>query len=363
MFLFKTKEKYLDNFGVVQDPRSKKERQMDFRVEELYSALPKPKWEVIHSLTEIHKFPIFDQDSSGSCLAQATAKALGIENFLEEEKFVAVSARDIYSRRRNKSVGMWLQDALHIAVKHGGTLEQLMPSQKKPEAFMSTKDDETPLTNEVAKILRARNYVMSPIDMDSIAVQIESSEDDVGKPIILTLKFGPGEWNYGMPKIKSANPSRWYYHGVVAREAFLWKGLPVILIEDSWEPKSGFDGIRLLTEDWWGQNRITGAGYFIGLPNVLPDEKPQKPKYRFERNLCWGMKGQEIKNLQTALRYLSIFPGAIDITGNFYGITLKSVKLFQETYRKDIEKVLGHSIHATGFVGPGTRAILNKIFK
>ncbi len=58
-----------------------------------------------------------------------------------------------------------------------------------------------------------------------------------------------------------------------------------------------------------------------------------------------------------------MFPSRIEsFTGNFSGITLRAVMLFQETYRNEISKIVGHQIKGTGFVGTGTRTQLNRIF-
>ena len=69
----------------------------DYDLREIASA-PIVSWT---EKTDFKSFPIFNQSQSSSCVAQATAKLLGIENYLEEGKFVSLSARDIYSRRIN----------------------------------------------------------------------------------------------------------------------------------------------------------------------------------------------------------------------------------------------------------------------
>ena len=84
--------------GLIEDQRPVKEQERDYHAEEMMTAVP-VDW-VEKDPSQWRKFPIFDQDGSGSCVGQTVAKLLGIENFVEEGKFVRFSARDIYSKRK-----------------------------------------------------------------------------------------------------------------------------------------------------------------------------------------------------------------------------------------------------------------------
>jgi len=358
MFLHRIiKPKELENFGVIQDPRPKIERQMDYKAEEIIEFAP-PRWEK-KTFKDVLRLPIFDQDASSSCLAQATAKTLGMENLIEEKKFVKISARDIYTRRINSGPGMSLQDVLNIGKKWGGCLEELMPSQRLPEDKMNDSSDRTPLTISVARLLRASNYLFLPLDLEAIASQILSVS--TGKPVIIVVRFGSREWSRTVPKILYKTPPKWYYHGVCARDAFIYKEKKGLLIDDSWGPDSGYEGMRFVNQDWFEQGRILGAGYFLPLPNPQPGI--DKPKYKFKRDLYYGLrKDKDVQMLQKCLNYLGMFPFIVDTTGNFFGITLAGVQMFQRTYSKEISDIVGYQIRATGYVGLGTRGLLNKMF-
>jgi len=136
--------------GVVSDPRPDLEKKRDFRAEELFEFTPF-EWKEKPD-AEWFKWPIFNQNHSSSCLAQATAKALGIENFLEEGKFNFHSAKDIYLQRKNyPSKGMWFQDVLRIAHEEGACFEQQMLSQHLNEVTMNLKECRTFSMKSVAK--------------------------------------------------------------------------------------------------------------------------------------------------------------------------------------------------------------------
>jgi hypothetical protein len=281
-------------------------------------------------------------------VGQAVAKVLGIENFIEEGKFVHYSARDIYTRRANApGEGMWFQNAMDIGHNSGAAFEQLMPSQGLGEGPMNDSSDRTPLVELSAKIGRGGNYINLPINIDAIASKIETE----GKAVVLGVRFGPNEWDRAVPQILGTDTR--YGHGIAATNATLYQGKKALITEDSWGTNSGNGGRRIVTQDWFNSGRISFAGYFTYLKN---DGMPEtnKPHYQFRNNLSYGMrKNPEVVKLQECLSYLKYFPSSVDFTGNFLGITLKAVKDFQKAY--GITPV-------SGLVGPVTRAKLNELF-
>ncbi len=346
MIFFKKKPKVnIENLGLLSDPRTDEEKAKDYRVEEIAFAPTPFSWKEKPE-SEWRKFPIFFQDGSSSCVAQAVAKALGIENFIEEGKFVHYSARDIYTRRMNyPGEGMYFLNGMAIGHDNGATFEQLMPSQGMVEVAMNSAEDRTPLCEIAGKIGRGGNYIQLPIDIDAIASMIETQ----GKGVVIGVRFGPNEWAKEVPQILGTNTP--YGHGICATNATLYQGKKAIVIEDSWGVDSGKDGRRIVTKDWFDAGRIVFAGYYTFLKN---DGSENKPTYFFAKDLKYGMVGEpEVVKLQECLSYLKFFPSGVEFTGNFYGITLKAVKDFQEA----------HGITpVSGFVGPITRAKLNDLF-
>ena len=85
-FLKKKPTVNIEKLGVIEDPRNADEKAKDYKAEEIVFSYAPFEWkEKLEA--DWRKFPIFDQDSSRSCVAQAVAKALGIENYIEEKKF------------------------------------------------------------------------------------------------------------------------------------------------------------------------------------------------------------------------------------------------------------------------------------
>lgn len=344
---FKKKPKVnIESLGLIDDPRTQEEKDKDFRAEEILASFAPIEWKEKPE-SEWRKFPVFSQAQSSSCVAQAVAKALGIENYLEEQKFVRFSARDIYIRRMNlPGEGMYFANALDIGYKFGATVEQLMPSQGMPESAMNISSDRTPLTEMIAKIAKGGNYFSLPVNIESIASIVEPS----GKPVIIGARFGPNEW-FGKKVPEVLNVSGIWGHGICVTNAILYQGKKALIIEDSAYYDADKEAVRIITEDWFKANRIVFAGYFAFLQNSGMEVKP---KYIFNKDLKYGMTNNtDVKKLQECLAYLKLFPTRTEFTGNFYGLTLKGVMAFQ---------VLNGITPAAGLVGPATRAKLNENF-
>ena len=95
---------------------------------------------------------------------------------------------------------------------------------------------------------------------------------------------------------------------------------------------------------------------------VLDFLTKEKPVYNFTINLKYGVVNQDVYWLKKCLDYLGLIEN-ISFT-KFFGIqTLKAVKDFQVQYRKDISELAGYSINITGYIGTGTRGVLNRLFK
>lgn len=109
----------------------------------------------------------------------------------------------------------------------------------------------------------------------------------------------------------------------------------------------------------------TGTGYYGSqtknyLEKLSIEVEKIKAEIKWTRNLTTGMRGEDIKALQEIL----IKEGAwerpdIEATGYFGPITKAAVIKFQEKYASEILEPLG-LVKGTGFVGPSTRAYLEK---
>jgi hypothetical protein len=343
-----------DFTGVVIDPRTYEEQMLDYQHNEIalgamvdWRDKPQEEW---------NKFPIRAQNGSGSCVAQATVKLLGIENRRETNDFRIFSAYDIYIRRNTKpAAGMWAQDAFSIACNYGATFETLIPSQNMTEAAMNKPVSRTGEMEAIAQTYKAGGYVtISSLDIDDIAQVIAHN-----KGVLLLVKFTSDEWN-DVPVAKSMFPN--LYHAVAAVDYTLWKGEKALVIEDSWGKFYGLEGRRVLTKRFL-KKRCYYAGYLLDLSNDWnKDATPQtKPKHYFAKTLRFGDRGSEdVKWLQQVLKYEQLFPQAAELTGNYFQITAKAVLAWQKKHKVATDEELNNL--GGELIGPKTLSKLNDLY-
>lgn len=127
------------------------------------------------------------------------------------------------------------------------------------------------------------------------------------------------------------------------------KSVKMIGFINSWGPNVGHKGWQFLSEKYFTTGNVLSGWAHIFNPNL--------PfigfTHNFTTDLKYGMSGDEVKALQTALQLEGVFPQAVPATTYFGGITLDAVKKFQVKYT---------IVPAAGFCGPITRAKLNSIY-
>lgn len=351
MFNFKQK---ITN-GALIDVRDPSEKLWDYRHEELGLASG-------ITLVDKHescwrKFLIRNQLNTSSCVAHATTKVIGIENYIEEGKFLNLSPRFIYAQRSNTGAGMYGIDASKIACTKGAPIEEQVPFINN-ESKMSKIDDATVYDFQTALVAKQDSYIqMNITDIDQIAQFIEST----GKGVMLFFKFNSAEWTT-VPTIRSGVAIN-CYHAVCGTNCILYNGDTAIVIEDSWGPGSGNGGRRIITRDWFVNNRCTFAAYFIDLKNNWRDTVDttiEKPQHTFGVNLVLGNNNDEVKALQNCLKYLKFFPNVQECTGYYGGITARAVLDFQKKYIGETTEIINLKGKSCG---PKTRDKLNEIFK
>jgi hypothetical protein len=330
--------------GVVKDPRSKKQKAKDYQALEVATFTP-VKW-IEKEEKNYRRFPIKNQNGSGMCVGFATSTMLGIENHIEENRYLDISALDIYDRRNNKpQEGMWFQNALDIASKFGACTGDLLPYQNLTERQANLPVIRTSEMLNVAQKYKASAYVALPLNIDSIASIINQ-----GKAVLLGFRFNYEEWT-DTPYIATNNPK--LHHAVAGVDFTLWKGEKCIVIQDSWGEFFGLKGLRRITQKFLNA-RCTYAGYLIDQPNEIVNKKP---KHTFIKGLRFGMMNDnDVKALQEILRYEGLF-NFPESTGNYLQITAKSVYDLQVKYQiasmKELNSLGGR------VVGPKTIAWLN----
>ena len=221
-----SKIKEVEYIGVLNDPRSEQEKELDYTHDGVALSSIPVEW---IEKTSFKSYKIKNQDGSSSCVAQATAKLLGVHEVVEGREYKDLSPKYIYTRRLNyPSGGMWFQNALEIACKEGTCLESYLPSDMTDETFMNDKSQETETCRITAPDYKGKTYItITNPTMDSIA-QVLSQ----GYAVLLGFEFDYNEW-VEKPFVdpNSKNKCR---HGVVAIDFGVYNGERVIAIDDSW---------------------------------------------------------------------------------------------------------------------------------
>lgn len=333
--------------GALPDTRTEAERAKDFRFEEIVASATPVVW-IEKVSTSWRKFPIFNQDGSGSCVAQTIAKVMGVMYWLKNGVYVHFSATHIYQRRANKPEGgMHGIDAFEIA-KKGATLEVLTPSQDMSDIQMDNIKIEQ-YKDDVGKVFKLGNYIVGPIaDLETVASIIQ----ETGKAVMVWYYFKHDEWT-DVPKVKyptlDVNGSSTSRHSVTAVDFTLYEGKKCIIIEDSWGPNYGKGGQRIITEDFHNKRN-----FFVAHPMTFQFEQPDVPpinSFTFTLTLKQGSENNEVLELQKHLKKLGLYPANSATTGYFGSVTKKAVIAFQTS------KGLG----ADGVVGQLTRNALNGV--
>ena len=341
--------------GAEIDIRPPSEQIKDYDFREVVASVNKVDW-YEKPEKDWRSFPIFDQNGSGSCVAQTLAKMLGIMYWLIHGVYVHFSATHIYQRRSNKpNGGMIGVEAFEIVRKGGATLEVLVPSQKMTDRQMDSVDIHE-YKKRVGEIFKIGNHIGTPVkDIDLIASIIQTTK----KPIMTWCWASYSEWDRDVPIIKDENLTLYtapVRHSITVVDFTLYKGKKALIIEDSWGAKRGKAGRRIITEDFF-EKRNWFNRYFMNF--VFNDEVIEIPSHKFSKKMYFGENNDEIKALQDFLKALGLFPTNIGSTGFYGAITAKAVYNFQVKYKVadmgELNALQGR------IVGDKTLSALNKI--
>ena len=310
--------------GVALDPRSDVEKAHDHTHDEIAEAVA-VTW--AEKRPEDWKFfSKRNQAYSLSCMAQSGVKMLGIENVVEEGKYVELSAKPVYGGRANfPSGGMWQQDCLSLLSKPKACLETQLKSQGLGESDMNAPYTETDEMKATAELYRADGYVTIALDMDKIAGILTQ-----GKAVQLMMIFTGAEYWRETPIVIEGpefthDSEKALRHGIAVVDFFIHNGVRSFLIEDSAGNESSYlkRGQRIITEDFF-RKRCYAAGYLVykkNSPNV-------KPQHYFATKLVFGSEGTDVKFLQDILKYegFFIYPTS---TGKMLQITCSALRKWQ----------------------------------
>lgn len=333
-------EETLNDPGALLDTRSEAEKAKDYVFPEIVAAVEPVVW-VEKTQAEWRKFPIFNQNGSGSCVAQTLRKLYGVYIWLKTGFYVDISASHIYQRRANKPApGMGGTDVFTIG-QRGTTLSSFAPSDNMTDAQMDAVNV-LPFMEEIGKAFKLGTYiVVSPTDIDTVASIIQKT----GKAVMVWFYFQRNEW-IDTPIVKNPNlelrAASTLRHSVAAVDFGLVNGKKCLIIDDSWGLDAAINGQRVITEEFFIARNFFAAHFQNFAFEEVVGPGP-KPKYTGSTD-----------SLQECLKNYGTYPINVAITGLYGEITKKAVSQFQ----------IREGLHATGTgnVGPLTRARLQALY-
>lgn len=293
--------------GLIDDPRSEEAKSKDYQHQEVAPAAVVLKWN--RGIEGAPVYSLRDQDGSGSCVGQSSAK--GLETILSK----VISAHPIYARRQGAPgvFGMWLQDAGNIIKNLGTTTEDRDPSQRMTEDEMNKPVSvDTPING----------YLYASVDVTDIDKIAEAIE--VRKHCVVTIQDNLQNYAYSEKPATLPNPVIDMRHAICGVYYFTDNNNEkCILIDESWGPNN--IRRRILTESYL-KVRGTGAMYFVP-PVPLPT--PVKPHFNFTVPLQYGQTSYGVKMFQDIAKYENLFPINVPSTAYFGEITRKAVLAWQ----------------------------------
>lgn len=323
--------------GTLIDERTPEQKSKDYTFEELVASASLVDWKK-KTPAEWRRFPKFNQDGSGSCVANTGRKMLGVYTFLKTGVFVELSAAHIYQRRTNKPAGgMGGNDVFEI-MRQGTTLESMAKSEDLSDSQMDAVSVND-FMKEIGKAFKIGNYltITSIGDIETIASIIQTT----GKAVMVWFYFTGKEWgisngaygDYNRPQVMDVlnghlDPKA-LRHSVAAVDYFLDEnGKRCLVIEDT----AHFGGCarRIIDEDFFTA-RNWYAAHFM---NFAFEEKTVAIKnYVFTKTLMFGDNSPEVAELQKALQGLGTFPTNAQASGYYGAITAKAVLEWQKKYQ------------------------------
>jgi hypothetical protein len=260
-----------------------------------------------------------DQDGSGSCVTQTYASELEQYFYLKYGIIMDFSASLPYQFRTNKeSSGCSSVDIYDVFPKLGNVFEHFMQSQKMSDEQIMAVSRPSYIT-ELAQIYKI-GRVSLPIDFDTVASTIQVT----GKGVMLWFKFSVDEWCRDIPVVSDKPITSG--HSVKAFDPILKNGIQYIPIKESWAKTSSYNGVRLITREYFNA-RCFLASYLMNFKfEVGSSERPH-----FDGSII---------SVQKCLQYEGLFALNVPFAENWGPITRSACAKFQKRY--NISPALGN---------------------
>lgn len=345
------KQKYL---WVVEDPRPAEAVKRDYAHEEreLTAGAADP---FNHTPITSSPYPEEDQQGVGSCVPHGVGLALAIVREQITRTYFRLAWTFIYRLRSNyPAVGCWLQD-IFDKYRSGVPLYNTLPDPATERQATNVVITEAMRTE--AEIFKGLEYyTMSWVSYSSIDEIAKVAAGGIPVPIVFYSTYN--EWARSIPQIldpylQPGNAEVRHCVTVLPYSGHYRSGKKFVTIQDS----SHFGGLTLrhVSEEFIKQ-RVYGAGYWISVKLL---GSGTAPKYRFTQTLRYGMKGEDVRNMQLLFISLGLLPNDC-ATGLFAGRTLAAVHAFQTMFADEILKPQGLALPTDTF-GAGSMKKANEL--
>lgn len=329
-----------------------------WRHEEVAGALSVPKWIEKDPSNGFVTYPKRNQGPQSSCVLYTMGKALGVDELSENGVWRELSPRSLYPYLAVPGGGSNSLQAAKLATKIGMTLEYLLPTEGLTEAEAISDKGYALDAKQIALVYKPQSFMECDTYFDTIASIIEGYRNKGIKKVVMISMIGTNNGTvltqYPQPP-KSTDKNLWY-HRVPVTDFGLVNGKKFLSIDNSFGATIGNGGQQLLGIEW--ELALYGGIYTINKPDNWQQTALSQvvmPKHQWLVDLAYGSKGDDVKLLQQALQSLGMFPisDILAPTGNYFGLTQKSVEVFQSAF----------FLPVTGRADALTRAKLNEIFR
>lgn len=141
----------------------------DYKYEDVVLGAPEIDWEKGYNVEKSlnHEFEIEMQGASSSCVAQAWSKYLEVLNYAEENKFVNLSAKFIYSQIFLPQGGAYIRDGAKIATGQGDSLEDSLESYE----YVLMSDGSRTKNPPTEEFIRDNSFINDNIRKEALKYQ------------------------------------------------------------------------------------------------------------------------------------------------------------------------------------------------
>lgn len=289
-------------------------------------------WKLL-DIDTVKSYPVFNQDGSGSCVAQSWALIASILYEKRTGKYIKFSPAWIYQQRSNKpGMGMIGTNVAEISATSGHIPYDLMPSDLLNESQINSVKT-YPWFTEIAKVFRTDDRLIQlPVgNIDTLVSTMQVTD----KPVNVWFAFDYNEWR-DVPVIIGNRPS--LRHSVVAIDYGLYNGKKAIVIQDSWgKTSTKFNGKRIITEDFFKARNLFSA---------------YSRRFKFDITADKVSFNGSIMSLQECLRSIGLFPQGVQFVESLGPITRQGLREFQKR----------NNIPQSGIIDFLTKAKLLEIF-